>query len=92
MSDEITRTIESFIHQVQRLRVQLSQIQGQRNDIRTELGKDAVRLGVREILGVTGGKYARKLLERTKRERESETRKHKSILCIGEMFNELEDF
>ena len=69
MSGEISQTLESYIHQEQRLLTQLSQIQGQRQDIRTELGKDAVRLGVREILGRTGGKYARKLMERAERER-----------------------
>jgi len=69
MSDEISQALESYIHQEQRLLTQLSQIQGQRQDIRTELGKDAVRLGAREILGRTGGKYARKLMERAERER-----------------------
>ncbi len=69
MSDEISQALESYIHKEQRLLAQLSQIQGQRKDIRTELGKDAVRLGARMITGRTGGKYARKLMERAERER-----------------------
>ena len=69
MSDEVSRILESDIHQEERLLVQLSQIQSQRKDIRTELGKEAIRQGARKIFGRTGGKFARKLREQAERER-----------------------
>jgi len=62
MSDEITRVLDSYIQQEKRLLNQLSQIQGQRYDIGTEIGKEVVSLGAREILGRTGGKIVRRLM------------------------------
>lgn len=69
MSDEIARTIESYIQQEQRLLNQLIQIRSEQDDFRTELGKEVVSLGAREILGRKGGKLVRKIMEKTERER-----------------------
>ena len=69
MSDEVSRILESHIHQEESLLHQISQIQSQRKDIRTEIGKEAVRQGARVIFGRTGGKFARLKMENAERER-----------------------
>ena len=69
MSDDISRILESYIQQEERLLVQISQIQSQRKDIRTELGKEVVRQGARELLGRTAGKFARITMEKAESER-----------------------
>ena len=69
MSAEVTRVLESYIQQEQRLLNHLSQIRSERDDIRTELGKEVVSLGAREVLGRTGGQLVRKIMEKTERER-----------------------
>jgi len=69
VSDEISRILESHIHQEESLLAQVSQIQSQRKDIRREYGKEAVRQGARIIFGRTGGKFARLNIEKAERER-----------------------
>ena len=64
MSDEITGVLESYIHREERLLTRLSQLQSKRDDLRTELGREAVKLVAREALGRTGGKIVRTFIDK----------------------------
>lgn len=69
MSDEINRILDSYIHQEDRLLVQLAEINKQKGNIGSQIKKEAASLIVREYLGRTGGKFARSIVNRSEKER-----------------------
>jgi hypothetical protein len=64
MSRGLIQTIDSYIYQEDRLLVQLEQIQKQKEDIGTQLTKEAATFLARGYFGRTGGKIARSIVEK----------------------------
>ncbi len=62
MTRDINQAIDSYIYQADRLLVQLEQIQNQKEDIGTQLTKEAATFLVRGYFGRTGGKIARSIV------------------------------
>lgn len=69
MSEEIDRILDSYINREKRLHDQISQIKSQRDDVKTEISKDIVSLGARELFGRTGGKLARRIINQSEKQR-----------------------
>jgi len=69
MIGEFNQIIDSYIYQEDGLLAQLEQIQKQKEDIGTQITKEAASFLARGYFGRTGGKIARSLVEQGEKER-----------------------
>jgi hypothetical protein len=68
MSEKMNQFIDSIIYQEESLLTQLEQIRGKKEDIKTQITKEAASLLAREYLGRTGSKLARSIVEQSQKE------------------------
>lgn len=98
MSQDISQVIGSYIYQEQALQNQLNQLYSEKDNIKTEIGKEVITEIAKGYFGRTGGKLARKAVTTAKKEllrvkeQEIETRHQQIIFNVKSLLDTVSEW